>query len=363
MYKVKIFGAGSIGNHLAHASRSLGWAVIMCDVDQAALDRTRDEIYPSRYGAWDKAIELYLVDNAPKERFDVIVVGTPPDSHLPIAEQAIQEHPKALLIEKPLCPPGLEGMEQLYRQAETSPTRLFVGYDHVVGKAAQETLKASQRLKGIETIDVEFREFWGGIFAAHPWLEGPQDTYLGFWKRGGGASGEHSHAINLWQFFAHELNLGRVSEVSALLEYNQTSHVDYDKLCLLHLKTEKGLIGRVVQDVITSPPKKWARIQGTNGYVELTIGIEPGVDQVVSKIDQEEPQIQRITKTRPDDFIWELQHIDSVLQRKENRSPIALERGLETMMVVSAAHLSHTNLRTVRIDYEKGHSSQALAMP
>ena len=41
MFNVKIFGAGSIGNHLAHASRSLGWNVTICDVDQAALDRTR----------------------------------------------------------------------------------------------------------------------------------------------------------------------------------------------------------------------------------------------------------------------------------------------------------------------------------
>ncbi len=65
MYKVKILGAGSIGNHLAHAARRLGWRVTLCDLDNAA----------------------------------------------------------------------------------------------------------------------------------HPWLAGPQDSYLGFWRRGGGASGEHSHAI------------------------------------------------------------------------------------------------------------------------------------------------------------------------
>ena len=87
-----------------------------------------------------------------------------------------------------------------------SGTLVFVGYDHVVGKGAQETFHTTQQLKNIETIDVEFREHWGGIFAAHPWLSGPQDSYLGFWNRGGGASGEHSHAINLWQFFS--LGLG-----------------------------------------------------------------------------------------------------------------------------------------------------------
>ena len=82
---------------------------------------------------------------------------------------------------------------------------------------------------------------------------------------GGGASGEHSHAINLWQFFASQLGKGRIIEVSAALDYIQTEDVDYDKLCLLHFKTETGLIGRVVQDVITSPARKWARIQALAG--------------------------------------------------------------------------------------------------
>ena len=41
MYKVKVLGAGSIGNHLANASRRRGWQVAICDLDPAALARTR----------------------------------------------------------------------------------------------------------------------------------------------------------------------------------------------------------------------------------------------------------------------------------------------------------------------------------
>ena len=44
--KVKIYGAGSIGNHLANASRQMGWSVDICDVDRSALKRTKNEIYP-----------------------------------------------------------------------------------------------------------------------------------------------------------------------------------------------------------------------------------------------------------------------------------------------------------------------------
>ncbi|KPK15493.1 MAG: hypothetical protein AMK69_27590 [Nitrospira bacterium SG8_3] len=228
MCNVKIFGAGSIGNHLAHASRSLGWNVTICDVDQAALDRTKQTIYPTRYGKWDEAIKLSLVKNAPQGGFDLVVVGTPPDSHLPLALAALEEKPKAILVEKPLCPPNLDQAQKLHNMVTESGTLAFVGYDHVVGKAAQETLQAGRQLSTIETIDVEFREHWGGIFAAHPWLQGPQDSYLGFWKRGGGASGEHSHAINLWQFLSGGLGKGRITEVSATLDYVQTDMVEYD---------------------------------------------------------------------------------------------------------------------------------------
>jgi predicted dehydrogenase len=360
MYNVKIFGAGSIGNHLAHASRSLGWNVTICDVDQGALDRTKQTIYPTRYGKWDEAIKLSLVKTAPRGGFDLIVVGTPPDSHLSLAFAALEEKPKAILVEKPLCPPNLEQAQTLQNRVTESGTLAFVGYDHVVGKAAQETLRASRHLSTIETIDVEFREHWGGIFAAHPWLQGPQDSYLGFWKRGGGASGEHSHAINLWQFLSGGLGKGRITEVSATLDYVQTDMVEYDKLCLLSLTTETGLIGRVVQDVITSPSRKWARIQGSDGFAELTIGHQPGVDRVEWKTGKDDSQLRTIQKTRPDDFIWELQHIESVMTGKEKDSVLALDRGLETMLVVAAAHLSSARKRTVRIDYRKGYTAQAL---
>ena len=105
---VKIIGAGSIGNHLAHACRGRGWEVALCDVDPEALRRTREQIYPSRYGAWDPEIRLALADELAAERFDVVVVGTPPDTHIPVALAQLEaEPPPVLLIEKPLCPPDL----------------------------------------------------------------------------------------------------------------------------------------------------------------------------------------------------------------------------------------------------------------
>lgn len=362
MYKVKIHGAGSIGNHLSNASRTLGWKVDLCDIDPAALARTRHDIYPARYGKWDEDITLLDSKDAPQGGYDLIFVGTPPDSHISLALEAVREKPKAILVEKPFCTPDLKGAQELFDLARTNGVAVFTGYDHVVSQASEQfgEIVRSGSLGPIETLDVEFREFWGGIFAAHPWLDGPSDTYLGFWKRGGGASGEHSHAANLWQHFAHVIGAGRVVEVSAKMEFVTDGKVDYDKLCVLHLRTENGLLGRVVQDVVTSPPRKWARAQGRDGYAEWHCGYRPGVDAVLRGSGKGQEAEHLFEKSRPDDFIQELRHVEASLRGNEAASPISISRGLDTMLVVAAAHKSAREKRTVAIDYSAGCHVSAL---
>ncbi|MEN8688314.1 MAG: Gfo/Idh/MocA family oxidoreductase [Desulfuromonadales bacterium] len=359
MYNVKILGAGSIGNHLAHASRRMGWDVTMCDLDPAALQRTKKEIFPARYGQWDESIRLCTNEEAPRDGFDLIFIGTPPDSHMDLAIRAIAEKPQAVLVEKPLCTPELERADELLKLAHQTGVQVFVGYNHVVSMVAEKAVELIPQIGPTETLDVEFREHWGGIFTAHPWLDGPQDTYLGFWQKGGGASGEHSHAINLWQHLAHSLKTGRVTEVSASLEYIKTATVDYDKLCLLNLKTENGLFGRVVQDVVTKPARKWGRIQGKDGYIDLTIGAEDRLVWQSGKGQQEEVVFK---KTRPDDFIAELKHLQTALEGGAKESPLGLECGLDTMLVVAAAHLANRHGQKVLIDYNKGYSLNALTL-
>lgn len=364
MRRMKIYGAGSIGNHLAHASRRMGWEVTVCDVDPSALRRMQHEIYPARYGRWDEAIRLFLNQDAPTGGFDHVFIGTPPESHLPLALRALDEQPRTIIIEKPVCPPALEHAQELWERASECDTRMYVGYDHVVGKATEqvERVIASGGLGQTQTIDVEFREHWGGIFAAHPWLSGPADSYLGFWERGGGASGEHSHAINLWQHFTHLAGGGRVVEVDARLRYVADGAAWYDDLCLINLRTERGLVGRVVQDVVTRPHRKRARIQGTEGAIEWICNYNSEGDAVRWLRPGTPDELTPIPKRRPDDFIRELEHIEADLRAPRSDSGIRLERGLDTMLVVAAAHRSEQQARRVRLDYDQGYTLEALGM-
>jgi predicted dehydrogenase len=293
----------------------------------------------------------------------VIHVGTPPPSHLSLALEALDETPRALVIEKPACPPSLEHAAALQAKAVRSGARVLVGYDHVVGRAARivSDLVARGTLGQPTTLDVEFREHWGGIFAAHPWLAGVEDTYLGSWEQGGGASGEHSHAANLWQHLSHKLGCGRVIEVEGMLTYVRDGKAAYDNVCALHLRTERGLGGTVVQDVVTRPARKRARIQGSEGALEWIGGYDAEADAVVRVDHDGSAETQRIAKTRPDDFIEELRYVEATLSGSETGEDLSLERGLDTMLVIAAAHLSERERRRIHIDHKRGYVLEALS--
>jgi len=357
MTKVKILGAGSIGNHLANAARTKGWQVTLCDIDPAALERTRNDIYPARYGSWDEAIQLIQAEETEPGKYDWIFIGTPPDAHVPLALEALEEVPKGILVEKPFATPGLEGCQRLFDRAKEVGVRIFVGYDHVVAKSAVRYRELATALSSPQTLDVSFREHWQGIFNAHPWLDGPSDTYLGYWKRGGGALGEHSHALNLWQHIANSIGAGPVVEVTASLDYVQDQPAEYDRLALLNLRTKNGLMGRVVQDVVTRPAIKSARLQGIDSAIEWQCIPAPYAD-VVRSIGEDVSE-EWFEKKRPDDFIQELDHLEAALTH-DLESPISIERGLDSMLVIAAAQLSAQLGRRVQIDYSKGYVPDAL---
>lgn len=351
--KVKIIGAGSIGNHLAQACRRHSWDVTIIDRDSEALRRTREELYPSRYGAWDEAIKLYTATDEPRGGFDVIFIGTPPDVRLGVATRLLAEEPKVLQLEKPLFPPitqGFEDFETFRQELARHPTvSVVTGYDHVLGEAVEKTIEVARTGGGIKTIEVCFREHWQGIFAAHPWLSGPTNSYLGYWQRGGGASGEHSHALNFWQHLARELGCGRVFEVSAEMQMVDEGGAQYDEVCLLNLRTESGFVGNVAQDVVTRPTLKRALVVTDEGTVEWVYNWQKDVDRVVVSWTGEEIKISR---KRPDDFYREICRVDKILRgERVEQSPISLSRGLETMAVLRAAHLSHHSRNTVMVRY------------
>ncbi|GJL81746.1 MAG: hypothetical protein DHS20C01_13800 [marine bacterium B5-7] len=328
---------------------------MICDPDDDALSRTKDSIYPQRYGAWDNEIVLCNPPDAASKPCDLVIIGTPPDSHIPIALDLLNNHkhlPKIILIEKPLCGPGLEGCDELQQLSREKGVLVCVGYNHVLSRITEIATEyiCSGCLGDPQTIVVNWVEHWGGIFGAHPWLAGPSDSYLGFSQKGGGACAEHSHGINIWQHFAHLLNAGRISTISSVMDREKNAQVDFDRIVQMNVVTENGLVGYIVQDVVTQPAIKLLRIQGSDGALEWQINKDSSHDSVRLWRDNEW-QETLVAKSRPDDFAGEIDHIEKLLQSRAENSPISLQRGLETMMVVSAAHYSAQQMRSLKINY------------
>jgi predicted dehydrogenase len=284
-----VVGAGSAGNHMAHAATQNGWLVSMYDIDPKAIQRTITTVYPSRYGLWDGDIII-------EEKMtgaNVIYIATPPETHCKLAIEAIELKPDLILIEKPLAN-NLHEVSHLMN----SPIPILVGYNHRF--RYQDVPRFSK------TLSVRFRENWKYILGAHPWLNNPSDSYLGFSKRGGGALFEHSHAINLWQMFAEKSGAGKVKSVFC----TQKWHGDCDIASYLHLKTDQGLIGDVIQDCVADPPEK----------VVVADGI-----------------VYDYTRTSTD-FLEEVKHLEKVINGFE--SPISLQYAYETLWIINAAQQS-----------------------
>ena len=334
MMRIKIYGAGSIGNHHANAARQLGWDVTVCDLDDEALNRMQTSIYPDRYGNWDDSIKLFNNSACPRGNFDLVIIGTPPDSHLKILDQVIDEKPRAVLVEKPLCTPFSKNISLVNSKLKEKNISGFIGYDHVVSDSVQKAddIIMSKVLGNVEKIDVEFREYWGGIFAAHPWLAGPHESYLGYIEKGGGALCEHSHALNLWQHFSDISEVGKPVVVDSKISFVKERGMNYDSESILKIETEKGLTGHVIQDVITEPTSKKALIIGSKGSLEIEFGYNGIGDLITLKSDKFNKNYL-FKKSRPDDFIKELEHISKYIDNS-SASPISISKGVNTMEII-----------------------------
>jgi predicted dehydrogenase len=347
--KVKIFGAGSIGNHLTNAAINLGFSVDVFDNDPEALKRMRNDIYISRYEKWDNNIQLFDIDHGNNKDYDLICIGTPPDTHLDILLEVLVNYKGKILIEKPLCEPTKQAIKKLKKISKERAENIYVGYNHVVSKASRVVEDIINNDIGeILNIDVEFREHWGGIFRAHPWLSGPEESYLGQTLSGGGSSGEHSHALNLWQHFSRLGKLGSVNKVFAKFDTVRRTKLDYDSKSYFILETDKGFTGSVTQDVNTTPSRKIIKIQGSKMYLEWTCNKKDNDDSVYTCTSNGKENFIKIQKNRPDDFIIELEHI---IGNKSDliKSPINLEHGLNTMKVLVAANASNQSSKVVEL--------------
>ena len=116
---VLIVGCGSIGERHFRCFRNTGRAHVgACDTNPALREHIRTQYNEAAFESLDAAWE--------SSPWDAIVICTPANSHIPIAQQALQ-HRCAVLIEKPLSI-DLDGVDALLVQSGKSEKPVAVAY-------------------------------------------------------------------------------------------------------------------------------------------------------------------------------------------------------------------------------------------
>ena len=358
--KIGIIGAGSIGNHLAFSWRKIGAEVTVCDISETALDRFKTQTYPTRYGDFDNEIRLINKTQFFSRSYDAIFIGTPPETHLELLKESIFANPKVICVEKPVVTPDLDSIKSFAQVLRGANSAVLSGYNHRVGRntAIAQCLLESFEIGIVKKLESVVLESWDGILGAHPWLNGPEDSYLGYTNRGGGATFEHSHGIDLWCHFAEKLKLGKVLSVSAQANFAENRNQgEYDEKIVIALVTESGVPGIVRQDVTSSKAEKWIEISGSQAILRSTVGLEQAIDAVTwkSTTDKKITIDCRINKPRYDDFDREVAEIAQVINSGLTGSSthdLSALTALETALIGSAAISSAQSGAMVYLDFE-----------
>jgi hypothetical protein len=326
---ILIFGAGSIGNHMAYAARKLNYDVEVTDINKKALLRMKDRIFPKRYGYWDKKIKLINYEDAfnQKKIFELVIIGTPPKTHKKLFN-IIQKKIlfKKLLIEKPLC----TFKEKLDFKSDKF---IFCGYNHSVSKSFSYFLNKIKWQKDINLIDINWREGFSGILNAHFWMKNEYDSYLGDITKGGGAIHEHSHGLHLAIILLRIFKKLNKAKIKLSSVYRQWKKLNYDKFSNILIKNNKFILNYTC-DLITEPANKSVLLSGKNFTASWHCSYKKNTDVVII-VKNNKKFIKKFKKNRSSEFENELLHIQRINKLNSyKKSFLSLDYAVEVMKII-----------------------------
>lgn len=344
MKKVLIFGAGSIGNHLANASRKCNLNVSVVDISSEALKRMKNVVYPSRYKKWDQNIKFlnYKDIFESNENYHLIIVGTPPETHLELLSKIKNKlNYKKILIEKPLT---TFNEKNTNFSKSVKEKNIYVGYNHSVSKSFLyfcNLIKKKIKTNEISCLEINWREGWTGILNAHFWLKNEFNSYLGDIKRGGGSLHEHSHGLHLIICLEKILNfkLPKKFNLNICYKKNKSQKIYYDNFANINWRVNNFIINYTT-DLISEPAEKSIKIYTKNKIYVLIFNYQKKSDkiEIQDKNISSKKKVILFKKKRSTDFINEIKHLTNMNSKNlYKKSFLKLENSLRVQSILSNA--------------------------
>lgn len=249
--RLLVIGCGSIGRrHIRNLRRIGGVEVLAHDAARERLAAAEKEYGVRAYGDLDAALN---------ERPDGVLVCTPPISHIPLAQKALQSGAH-LFIEKPLAS-ELTGVDSLIEKATDGRRCLLVGYN----LRFHEGLRCLKRLLDEGRIGRVYAA--RAQFSVHVPDYRPEfrDIYMVRRDQGGGVLLDHSHELDYLRWL-----LGEVRRVGAMAAGLHPLGSDAEEIAEVMLGFESGAIAGVHLDMIGRPYSRSCQLIGEKGALVWT---------------------------------------------------------------------------------------------
>ena len=331
--KIKIIGAGSAGNHMAHALTTIKEInkIVVTDVSKEALSRSKNQIYLKRYKKWNDKLFLEIEKKNLKENnfYDAIIISSPPKFH---KDNIINNIDKTdvFLIEKPLCLPFTKEITFFKNLKKKYKNKIFMtGYNHRLFPSTQYLKKIIQNKK-IQYCKVSFKENIGGFLKAHTWMKSINESYLSKTKFGGGSLCEHSHALNLVQFV---LNDKKIKIIDKSYKFNKDKKNYHDLYFGGRLKIN-DTICEFEQNFETLPIEKKISVKTKNNIVELIYNYKENNDLIIVN-NFKKIKKYYFNKSRRDDFIYEANYLYKIITKRIKKNVLEISNGISTMETIN----------------------------
>ena len=317
---ILIFGAGSVGAHHANAATFLGANVSITDINENQLLYLKKNLYPNRYGKWNKKIDIIDYDNIfkIKKKIDLIILGISPSNHMTVLKDCIKNLKfNKILVEKPLFVFNQRINIKIFKKFEN---KIYCGFNHEVSESILFVKKYIKSKNKIKKIKIKWAESFSYLLKAHPWIKKIEDTYLSNIYKGGGVLHEFSHAVHLTNSLKNLIIRKKSLKLKSRIVFKKNKNKKkYDILSKILLKNKNFEINTHI-DGKSNPPEKKISIYSNNEKLVWERLADKNIEKITI-FKNGDSKLNKIFKiSRPQDFITQIKFLIS--NKKKNMNDI-----------------------------------------
>jgi predicted dehydrogenase len=250
--KIAILGLGSIGRrHLGNFK-----AVGVEKLSAFDADPTQCQAAAAQF----PFAEVVSSVDAALEGAEGVVVCTPPESHLALAQAAVKLGAH-LMIEKPLAV-SADGAEPLLKTCDTRGLRVLVAHNwrYWPPMLLAERLLKEGRIGPVRAARTEYAyHLIRHRYPASDYRQG----YMAQARQGGGCLLDESHAIDYMRWLC-----GEIVEVSAVVDHISSLEIDTDDIADLTVRFESGAVGNIHMNLFAWNMHSHFELMGERGVLQ-----------------------------------------------------------------------------------------------